>query len=119
MALLDLASRLEDMLGAIRDIEEFAAGKTFDDYMAEAMRRRAIERSIEIVSEASRHIPDDLKAHHAEIPWRKVAGIGNVLRHGYKAVRDDELWNVVTTDLGPLNAAVEAMLREVEADGTE
>jgi uncharacterized protein with HEPN domain len=51
--------------------------------------------SIEIISEASRHLSDELKARHPEIPWPKVAGIGNVLRHDYELVAHDVLWRVV------------------------
>jgi hypothetical protein len=64
MPFLDPASRLEDILGAILDIEAFTSSKSFEDYMAEPMMRRAVERSVEIISEASRHVPDDLKARH-------------------------------------------------------
>jgi uncharacterized protein with HEPN domain len=80
MPFFDPAARLEDILAAIRDIEAFTAGQSFDHYMAEPMMRRAVERSVEIVSEASRHVPDDLKARHPQIPWRRIADIGNVLR---------------------------------------
>ena len=54
MSITDLAARLDDILAAILEIERFAAGKTFDDYMADPMLRRAIERDVEIISEASR-----------------------------------------------------------------
>ena len=79
------------------------------------MLRFAVERGVEIISGASRRIPDDLKARHGHIPWREIAGIGNVLRHDYERIDDRELWRVLTRDL-PLKAAVEAMLREAEAD---
>jgi Protein of unknown function DUF86 len=78
MSITDLAARLEDILAAICEIERFAAGKAFDDYTAEPMLRRAIECDVEIISEASRYIPEDPIARHPIIPWRKVAGIGNV-----------------------------------------
>jgi uncharacterized protein with HEPN domain len=119
MPFFDPASRLEDMLGAIRDIEAFTSGKSFEDYMAEPMMRRAVERSVEIISEASRHVPDDLKARRPQIPWRWIADIGNVLCHAYKVVDDAELWNIVIHDLAPLEAAVEAMLRAVEQAGPD
>lgn len=64
-----------------------------------------VERGIEIISEASRHLPDDLKARHPEIPWPKVSGIGNVLRHEYQKIAHDVLWHVVQDDLPPLERA--------------
>ncbi len=82
----ELVSRLEDILDAIVAIAEDTAGKTFDDYAAERMLRDAVARNVERISEASRHIPNDLKARHPEIPWRKVAGIGNILRHAYRSL---------------------------------
>jgi uncharacterized protein with HEPN domain len=114
----ELASRLEDILDAIAAISAYTSGKTFDDYAAERMLRDAVERNIERISEASRHIPRGLKAKHAEIPWRKVAGIGNVLRHAYPIVDDSLIWEVVVRDLPSLKAAVEQMLREVDAGET-
>ncbi len=115
MARATLADRLQHILDAIADIEGFTAGKAFDDYAADAMLRRAVERCLEIISEASRHIPPEAKARHPDIPWRGVADFGNVLRHGYEQVIDTRVWEIVTRDLAPLKAAVEAMLREVAA----
>jgi uncharacterized protein with HEPN domain len=117
MPFFDPAARLEDILAAIRDIEAFTAGQSFDHYMAEPMMRRAVERSVEIVSEASRHVPDDLKARHPQIPWRRIADIGNVLRHGYKVVDDAEMWDIVVRDLAPLKAATEQMLNDLGSKG--
>jgi uncharacterized protein with HEPN domain len=64
-----------------------------------------IARGLEIISEASRHLPEDMKARHPEIPWRKVAGIGNVLRHEYTRVAADALWRLVRDDLAALDQA--------------
>jgi len=84
----ELASRLEDILEAIAVIGTYTSGKTEDHYAAERMLRDAVERNVERISEASRHIPRSLKAPHPQIPWRKVAGIGNILRHAYPIVDD-------------------------------
>jgi uncharacterized protein with HEPN domain len=75
-----------------------------------------VERCIEIVSEASRRLPADLKASHPAIPWAKVAGIGNVLRHDYDVVNDATIWHAATVDLLPLKDAVQALLGELDAD---
>ena len=109
------AARLEHIRDAIRHLEAFTSGRTLDDYLRDPMLRFAVERGVEIISEASRRVPDDLKGRHAHLPWREIAGIGNVLRHDYERIDDRELWEVVISDLPPLRAAVEAMLREVAA----
>lgn len=110
----DLIVRLDHLLAAITEIEQFTAGKDEADYEADPLLRRGVERCIEIISEASRHIPAELKSKHPAIPWRAVAGIGNVLRHEYEAVEDTDIWQVVQHDLGPLAAAVRTMRAEVE-----
>lgn len=72
---------LEQIRDTIGLLESYLAGKSKDDYARDPMLRHAVERCIEIVSEASRRLPDELKARHPEVPWSKVAGIGNILRH--------------------------------------
>jgi uncharacterized protein with HEPN domain len=114
----EVASRLEDILEAIATIGGYTSGKTFDDYVGERMMRDAVERNIERISEASRYIPTGLKTKYPEIPWRKVAGIGNILRHAYPIVDDSLIWEVVVRDLPSLKAAIEQVLREVDAGGT-
>jgi uncharacterized protein with HEPN domain len=109
---VDPRAPLEDILGAIREIEGFASGRTLQDYLDQGWLRFATQRGIEIISEASRRIPTDLKAEHAEIPWTDIAGIGNILRHGYDSLDHGVIWGVVENNLPPLKAAVEAMLRK-------
>src|SRR4029077_2943415 len=87
--------RLTDIIEAIELIRSEMAGVTLDAFEPDRRKRWLIERGIEIISEASRRLPDALKARHASIPWPKVAGIGNVLRHDYERVAHDVLWHVV------------------------
>lgn len=78
------------------------AGATLDAFETDRRKRWLVERGIEIISEASRRLPGEMKARHPEIPWPKVAGIGNVLRHDYEDVAYDVLWHVVRDNLPPL-----------------
>jgi uncharacterized protein with HEPN domain len=80
--------------------------------------RAAFERFLEIISEASRHIPDDWKAQFGpDVPWREVATLGNVLRHIYQRVELTSLWRIYSKDLATLEAAVDAMLARHDPDG--
>jgi uncharacterized protein with HEPN domain len=107
---------LEHIRDAIAIIERRVAGKTLDDLVADDVLRDALERRIEIISEASRRLPEDMKARHPEVPWHNVAGIGNILRHEYYSVNLDIIWRIATQDLRPLAAAVDALLAEVLRD---
>jgi uncharacterized protein with HEPN domain len=119
MARPTLADRLRHLLDAIADVQTYTEGKSFDDYLADDMRRHAVERCLEIVSEASRYVPREAKARHAEIPWRGVVDFGNVLRHDYPNVKHRRVWEIAASDLAPLKVAVQTILHDLERKGSE
>jgi uncharacterized protein with HEPN domain len=94
--------RLADMIVAIGHIRSTLAGISLDDFAGGWQKRWVVERGLEIVSEASRHLPEAMKLRRPEIPWQKVAGIGNVLRHNYERIAPDVLWKLVQDDLPAL-----------------
>jgi uncharacterized protein with HEPN domain len=111
--------RLTDIIEAVELIRSEMAGVTLEAFEPDKRKRWLVERGIEIISEASRHLSDELKARHPEIPWPKVAGIGNVLRHDYEHVAHDVLWRVVHDDLPPLEKVCREELARVQAgEGT-
>jgi uncharacterized protein with HEPN domain len=105
---------LHDILQAIAIIETAVAGKSFADYQKDTILRLALERAIEIISEASRGIPDELKDARPEIPWPRVKTIGNVLRHEYHGLSDRIIWGVIVDELPKIRIAVEAIERQVD-----
>ncbi|MGY3619680.1 HepT-like ribonuclease domain-containing protein [Bradyrhizobium sp. USDA 10063] len=94
------------MLESVRGIEKALAGKTIRDYERSWLLRSAVERGIEIISEASRHLGNDLKAQHKDVRWKDIAGIGNILRHDYQRVDPAIIWKAVKDDLPLLKAAL-------------
>jgi uncharacterized protein with HEPN domain len=105
---------IRDILEAIERVEEITRGKSLDDFEASWQLRWLVQRAIEIVSEASRAIPDDLASTRPEIPWRKVRGIGNVLRHDYEGLSDRIIWNVVLDELPRLRTAIQAIAQRTK-----
>jgi len=100
---------IADILEAIAIVNEAVEGKSLEEYQKDSILRFAVERAIEIVSEASRRVPDDLLAVRPEIDWKKARGIGNVLRHEYHGLSDKIIWGVVTDELPKLRIAMEAI----------
>jgi uncharacterized protein with HEPN domain len=98
-------ARLTDIISAIELIRGEMEDVTLESFESDRRKRWLVERGIEIISEASRRLPNALKARHPEIPWPKVAGIGNILRHDYQNVAHDVLWHVVRDDMPPLEKA--------------
>jgi uncharacterized protein with HEPN domain len=106
--------RLVDIREAISGIEEVTAGATFETYAASWGMQRAVERGLEIISEASRHLPVDLKALAPEIPWRQIAAIGNLLRHEYQRADAMATWNIVREHLPRLAVATDRLIVETK-----
>jgi uncharacterized protein with HEPN domain len=79
----DPRARLRHILDTIARIRGYQAGRLPALYRRDDQFRDALERNLERISEASRHLPSALKAGHPEIPWQHIASIGNVLRHAY------------------------------------
>lgn len=106
---------VEDMIRAIGQAQSFVAGMTFAQFELDTKTQRALERCIEVISEASRRIPVRVKKEHPEIPWSNVAGIGNILRHDYRSVASRIIWDTAALHLPPLlrtMRAIEAELRK-------
>lgn len=111
----EIRHAIDDILEALNRVDQVSQGKTLADFEASWQLQYLVQRAIEVISEASRAIPDDLKALRPEIPWNSVKGIGNVLRHEYRGISNPLIWRVVTDELPRLRIAVEAIR---DADST-
>jgi uncharacterized protein with HEPN domain len=103
--------------GALRDIAHhiqlavsFTAGLDYERFRDDLRTVYAVTRCLEIISEASRRLPDALKARHPTIPWKEMAGAGNVYRHDYEDVAASYVWRTVKNSLPPLRAAIQQEL---------
>ena len=105
-----LIPRLTDIIEAIERINGIMGDTPLDAFEADWQKQWLVERGVEIISEASRHLTDDLKSRHNEIPWRKVAGIGNVLRHDYGKIAAPIMWALVRENLPLLDQVCRAEL---------
>jgi len=107
-----LGDRLAHILEAILDIEQMLVGKTRANLADEKMLRLALERELEIISEASRKIPDLVKAQQTDIDWEAMAALGNRLRHAYHRIDIDILFSIAESDLPPLKTFIERVIAE-------
>ncbi len=107
-----LADRVIPILEAIERLNQALAGKSREDLAGNVMLRLAVERLLEIICEASRHIPNDAKARAPEIAWPKMVDFGNRLRHAYHRVEIEILWSIIENELPPLRAFVRRIVDE-------
>lgn len=103
-----------DIEAAIAGIIEATSGKTVGEFKADWLMRHGVQRGIEIISEATRHLPPEVLARHSEIAWPKVRAVGNVLRHEYQSISDEIIWSVVKEDLPRLQAVMAFIRSDLE-----
>jgi uncharacterized protein with HEPN domain len=104
------AGPLRDILHHIDLASRFVEGFDRDSFRADLRTVYAVTRCLEIVSEASRRLPDELKSRHPAISWRQMAAAGNVYRHDYEDVAAQFVWETVQQALPPLRAVIEQEL---------
>ena len=98
-ALLDMAHHIELAT-------QFTAGVEYEAFRDDTRTLYAVTRCLEIISEASRRLPDEIKARHPSIAWKDMAGAGNVYRHDYEDVAAKLVWDTVQLALPPLRQVV-------------
>jgi uncharacterized protein with HEPN domain len=101
--LLDIKQNIELAL-------QFADGVAYEQFRDDMRTFYAVTRCLEIISEASRRLPADLKERHVTIPWAQMAGAGNVYRHDYEDVEQKFIWQAVQHRLPELLRVVEQEL---------
>jgi len=101
---------LEDIRDNIARAMRFVHGLDLDAFVADDKTFYAVTRCLEIISEASRNLSPDFKKRFPEIPWKQVAGSGNIYRHNYENVQEQRVWATIHDALHPLRAVVDAEL---------
>jgi uncharacterized protein with HEPN domain len=108
-------ARLLHIRDEIEGVAMIVRGLSFVQYQGSYMHRRAVERAVQIVSEAAKALPPDSLAKHPSAPRTAIVGIGNILRHEYQSLDDKQLWEIATVHLPKLQPIVAQMLTEIGA----
>ena len=103
----DLILFLDDILDSINAIQEFSKGMKKKELLSNRLKQSAIVREIEIMGEAVKNIPSSFREKHPDIPWAKIAGMRDIIIHGYFRVDLDAVWNVIEKDLPSLKKGIE------------
>ncbi len=94
--------RLQDLLDAIHEIQEFARGMDFAAFRTDARTIKAVELDFIVIGEAATHVPDDVQQAHPEVPWAVMKAMRNRLVHVYFSVDPQIVWDTIHNDLPPL-----------------
>ena len=106
MPFSDEDNSLRDIADAIGMIESFTAAMDFEAFREDPKTVAAVERKLQIISEAAIRLGEGAERRCPGLPWRDIRGIGNWLRHQYERIDLSVIWKTVQTDLPPLKASV-------------
>jgi uncharacterized protein with HEPN domain len=101
---------LQDILHHVELATQFVGSLTVEQFGADVLRVYAVTRCLEIISEASRRLPVEIKHRYPDLAWREMAGAGNIYRHDYDNVAAARVWETVRNALPPLRSAIEQEL---------
>ena len=103
---------IKHILQNIEDIETFSKGLSKGNLERDILKQKAIIRSVEIIGEAVRNLPDSFKKKHSEIPWRDIIGTRDKMIHHYFGVDLDIVWNIIKKDIPELKNNIKDILEK-------
>lgn len=103
---------LKHILDAIEKIDTYIS-VGHDVFISSSHWQDAVIRQLEIIGEATKRLSKELFVHHADVPWRRIAGLRDVLIHNYIDVDINAVWEITQQNLPPLRLRIEAILREL------
>jgi uncharacterized protein with HEPN domain len=105
---------LKDILDAIRKIENYTRNISFDDFVVDELIKDGVVRNLEVIGEAVKNIPVDIKDKKPEVEWKKIAGLRDILIHDYFGIDEDIVWDAVKNKLPELEEEINGILSEIE-----
>ncbi len=107
---------LGEILDAIDLLRDYTEGLDFEAFAANIEKQDSVIRRLEVIGEAAKGVPDDVRAKHPAVPWRDIAGARDILIHEYFRVDLEMAWDMVRKDLPLLEAEVRSILQELQGD---
>ena len=105
---------VQDILDSIDDTGNFIEGMDFEDFIKDKKTIYSVVRAIEIIGEATKNIPEQIKKKYPEVPWKKMAGMRDRLVHEYFGVDLEILWGTAKEDVPGLKTPVSKVLEDME-----
>lgn len=101
---------LQDVLEAIANVAEFVGAMTRNEFEADKKTVHAVVRDLEVIGEAIKSVPAEVRGRHPQVPWQRIAGLRDILIHHYFEIDIDIVWDIIQNKLPELKLQIETVL---------
>ena len=109
----DYSLYLSDILKAFEAIESFVEGQSFEDFKKDDKTSSAVIRKFEIIGEAAKQVPENVKQEYPSVPWKEMAGMRDKLIHFYFGVNYELLWRTISHRIPEIKPVIRQILRDL------
>jgi len=107
---------IDDILEAVEKIEKYVEDLSFDEFTEDTKTIDAVIRNFQIIGEATKRIPEEVKGKYVDIPWKEMAGMRDKLVHEYFGVKLDVLWKTIKNRLPELKSLIKEVLEKMNKE---
>lgn len=103
---------LQDIVDSCAKVLRYTEGATSEAFFSDERTYDAVMRNLQVIGEATKNIPDQMREKYSEIDWRKIAGLRDIITHAYFQVDNDVIWSVIQQRIQPLQKQIQSLLAQ-------